>query len=189
MPADQTPPTSDASRNTGRIRSSTVERERVASILRAAAEAGLLTLDEADERMATCYQSQYRDELAPLVGDLPDGGRKLIPPDPEQEARVRQADRASLGGHFALIVLVGAVLTGIWAFTGAGAFWPAWPLGFLALTFVFRAKHRKRHRMWREYLAAGDFGTAGPYAEQWCGRGPHGPHGRRWAEYHRSGSW
>ncbi|GAA3386501.1 DUF1707 domain-containing protein [Cryptosporangium minutisporangium] len=199
MPADPTPPpSSDAPRDEpsrsgpgrpspGRVRSSTAERERTASILRSAAEAGLLTLDEADERMAACYQSQFRDELAPLVADLPDGGRGLIPPDPDEEARERRADRDHLSRHIAFVTLVGTVLIGIWALAGAGFFWPAWPLGFLALTLVFHAKHRKRRRVWREHLRARGEGyeLRGP-AGHGCG---HGHRSERWAQENTSRSW
>ena len=179
MPADQTPPT--------RTRSSTVERERIASILRAAAEAGLLTLDEADERMGVCYQSQYRDELAPLVADLPDRGRGLIPPDPEEEAQRRRTDRESIGGHAGFIVFVSAVLVTIWAATGGGFFWPLFPLGFLALTFVFHAKHRKQHRRWKAHLGAGgDPHAFAEYLEHRCGPRHHG---RRWDHDYASRSW
>lgn len=178
MSADQTPP---------RTRSSTVERERVVSILRAAAEAGLLTLDEADERMAACYQSQYRDELAPLLVDLPDGGRGLIPPDPEEQARERRAGRAVLRARVGFTVFLGAVLTTIWAVTGAGFFWPVFPLGFLALSLVFRAKHHEHHQRWRAHLAAGggpaDFSEFGVHP---CRRGHHG---RSWHHDYASRSW
>ncbi|WP_170323768.1 DUF1707 domain-containing protein [Cryptosporangium phraense] len=177
MSADQTPP------QPGRIRSSTAEREKIVSILRAAAEAGLLSLDEADERMAACYQSQYRDELAPLVADLPDGGRKLIPPDPEEQQRDRRNERDEFGRHFGFVFVLAAVLVGIWALSGAGFFWPAWPLGFLALSLIFHAKHRKRRREWRERL------RSGAVPEDWRMYYRHhggrcNPHGRApwWAE-------
>ncbi|MFG1920748.1 DUF1707 domain-containing protein [Cryptosporangium sp. NPDC048952] len=179
MSAEHTPPP--------RTRSSTVERERVVSILRAAAEAGLLTLDEADERMATCYASQYRDELAPLLADLPDQGRGLIPPDPEEQTRERQAVRAALGGHFAFITFLGLLLTAVWAIAGGGFFWPVFPLAFLALTFFSHAKHRKRHARWRAHLAAGHGpGDFAEYRDYRCG--PRHHH-RRWDYDYSSRSW
>ncbi|SHM95762.1 DUF1707 domain-containing protein [Cryptosporangium aurantiacum] len=199
MPADQTPrPPSDDPRGEpprfdaehpgpGRIRSSSAERERIASILRAAAEAGLLTLDEADERMAACYQSQFRDELAPLVADLPNGGRGLIPPDPEEQARERRTDRDDLLRHFTFVGVVSVVLIGIWAIAGAGFFWPAWPLGFLALTLVFHAKHRKHRRIWREHLREhGGRVEFRAHRSHGCGRGSRG---QWWAEEHSSRTW
>ncbi|GAA0270828.1 DUF1707 domain-containing protein [Cryptosporangium japonicum] len=180
MPAEPTPPP--------RTRSSTVERERIVSILRAAAEAGLLTLDEADERMATCYQSQYRDELAPLVADLPDQGRGLIPPDPEEQARERRAGRAELGGRVGFIVFLGAILTTIWALTGAGFFWPLFPLGFLALTTVFHVKHRTRREQWRAHLAAAGYGP-GDFAEYRAQRCGPRHHRGRWDHDYAHRSW
>ena len=195
MPADRTPPPpSDPppTPSSGRTRSSTVERERIASILRAAAEAGLLTLDEADERMALCYHSQYRDELAPLVSDLPDGGRGLVPPDPDEAAGERRAARLWLRAHAARVSVLAVLLVGIWAVTGAGFFWPVFPLGFLALSLVFGSKHRERHRAWRAHLAAsggpGDFrgfGDMRGFGDHGCGRGHHG---HRWAHDHASRS-
>lgn len=58
---------------TGDVRASDAEREQVARILRAAAGEGLLTLGEADDRLAALYASRWRSELAPLTADLPDG--------------------------------------------------------------------------------------------------------------------
>ncbi|HKE64524.1 MAG TPA: DUF1707 domain-containing protein [Micromonosporaceae bacterium] len=56
---------------TPRVRTSDAERERVAETLRAAVGEGRLTLEEGDERLATLYTTKYRDELPPLVADLP----------------------------------------------------------------------------------------------------------------------
>jgi hypothetical protein len=181
MPTDEAqPPRSGAG---GRVRSSTEERERTAAVLRAAAEAGLLTLDEADERMATCYQTQYRDQLAPLLADLPNQGRHLVPPDPAEEANVQQFRRNSLqelGKHASFALFVGTVLVVIWAIAGAGFFWPAWPLGFLALSVIFHAKHRARRYRWREYAAHNGFGQDWDY--DWEAR-------RRQWHAHRRGPW
>ena len=56
---------------TPRVRTSDAERERVAEQLRAAVGEGRLTLEEGDERLANLYTTKYRDELGPLVADLP----------------------------------------------------------------------------------------------------------------------
>jgi len=56
---------------TPRVRTSDAERERIAEVLRAAVGEGRLTLEEGDERLATLYTTKYRDELGPLVADLP----------------------------------------------------------------------------------------------------------------------
>jgi hypothetical protein len=57
--------------DTPRVRTSDAERERIAQTLRAAVGEGRLTLEEGDERLATLYTTKYRDELAPLIADLP----------------------------------------------------------------------------------------------------------------------
>jgi Domain of unknown function (DUF1707) len=58
---------------TPRVRTSDAERERIAETLRTAVGDGRLTLEEGDERLATLYTTKYRDELGPLVADLPGG--------------------------------------------------------------------------------------------------------------------
>jgi hypothetical protein len=163
MPTDEEPQSPGQPQYPGRTRSSSEERERTVATLRAAAEAGYLSLDEADERMAVCYQSQYRDQLAPLLADLPHQGRGLVPPDPAEEAAAQAARRdiwRGLPRHVGGVGVFALVLIGIWALTGGGVFWPAWPLFFLALTVVFRAKHRARRRMWRHYAAHNGFDPA-----------------------------
>jgi hypothetical protein len=59
------------STDTPRVRTSDAERERIAETLRSAVGEGRLTLEEGDERLANLYTTKYRDELAPLVSDLP----------------------------------------------------------------------------------------------------------------------
>jgi hypothetical protein len=57
-----------------RVRTSDAERERVAETLREAVTEGRLTLEEGDERLATLYKTKFRDELPPLLADLPASG-------------------------------------------------------------------------------------------------------------------
>jgi 2TM domain-containing protein len=45
-----------------------------------------------------------------------------------EEATKRVRKRRDLGAHIVVYVVVNAMLVGIWAFTGAGYFWPAWVL-------------------------------------------------------------
>ena len=45
-----------------------------------------------------------------------------------EEATRRVRKRRDLAAHFVAYVVVNAMLVGIWAFTGAGYFWPAWVL-------------------------------------------------------------
>lgn len=118
------------------IRASDTEREEVSRILRAAAGEGLLTLGEADERLAALYASRYRSELAPLTADLPDAGRSLL----ENTAEARMAARSGLVRHVLTVVVVAALLITVWVLSDAWFFWPAWPLVFLALSVFGHAR-------------------------------------------------
>ncbi len=61
--------------NSARVRASDAEREEFAQIVREATGDGRLSLDEGDERLAQVYAAKYRDELRPLVADLPAGAQ------------------------------------------------------------------------------------------------------------------
>jgi hypothetical protein len=117
-------------------RASDSDREHCARILRAAAGEGLVTLDEADARLALVYAARFRYQLEPLTVDLPDGGRRLL-------AHTREARAAARGGlarHVVTVAVVAAVLVMLWALSDAPFFWPAWPLGFMALSVVAHAR-------------------------------------------------
>lgn len=73
-----TPPTNpgettSASSPPNPMRASDADRERVCHILRQATGVGMLTLAEADDRLAAAYAARFRHELAPLIADIPDG--------------------------------------------------------------------------------------------------------------------
>ena len=61
-----------------RLRASDADRQQTVHVLQDAAARGLLTQNEAGERMATAYAAQYLDELPPLAADLP----PVAPPVP-----------------------------------------------------------------------------------------------------------
>lgn len=111
------------------LRASDADRERVATILRGAAGVGLLTLDEAGDRLGAAYAARTTAELTPLTADLPDGGRRFAPVDLAARDRARAVARLHLAGYVALVTL----MVGIWVATGADShFWPVWPaLGML----------------------------------------------------------
>lgn len=130
--------TTDATRSgPHRLRTSDTERERVAEIMRAAMAEGRLTLQEGEERLGTVYAARYRDELAPLTADLPDGGRAALAETP----RVRSAERRALRRHAGFVAVIALVLTGIWAVSQAEFFWPAIPLAFLVMGLVRHARY------------------------------------------------
>jgi hypothetical protein len=60
-----------AARPGGRLRTSDAERSAAVDVLQDAVARGLLTHDEGGERMATALAAKFRDELPPLIADLP----------------------------------------------------------------------------------------------------------------------
>jgi len=122
------------------IRASDADREHVARILRAAAAEGLLTLDEADDRLAVTYAARFRAELDPLTTDLPHGGTRLLENPPE----ARAAARAGLIRHVVTVAVLATALLVAWVLSGAEFFWPAWPLGFMAFSVFAHARRLRR---------------------------------------------
>jgi len=92
---------------------SDADRERIAEGLRIAAGEGRLTPEELEERLERAFAARTNADLEPLVVDLP-----RSPRDP------RPRDRGHERAYIATMVL----LVGIWALTGAGYFWPIWPM-------------------------------------------------------------
>ncbi|HEX2084380.1 MAG TPA: DUF1707 domain-containing protein [Solirubrobacteraceae bacterium] len=96
-------------------RASDAERDSVVSDLRAHAADGRLSVEELDRRVAAALAAPTRRELAALLDDLP---RRPRPP----------TDRRDFREHLRAYVMVMALLVAIWALTGAGYFWPVWPM-------------------------------------------------------------
>ena len=97
------------------LRTSDAERDQVAGTLREHAAQGRLSVDELAERLERVYAARTRGELAPLTADLP-------------STRRPKARRAGLRAHGRSFLLVNLLLIAVWAATGAGYFWPIWPL-------------------------------------------------------------
>ena len=92
---------------------SDADRDRVAERLRTAVAEGRLTSEELEERLEGAFAARTEAELEPLVADLPVAAREP-----------RQRDRSHERAYVATMVL----LVAIWALTGAGYFWPIWPM-------------------------------------------------------------
>jgi hypothetical protein len=123
------------------VRASDAERERVVTLLRDHAGEGRLDTGELDERLERAYGARTRGELAELLGDLPE------PPVPEG-ARARHRRRRRLSPQLVPYVAVNLLLVGIWAATGAGYFWPIWPiLGWGIGLLPHGACSRRRRRV------------------------------------------
>jgi hypothetical protein len=115
------------------MRASDEDRERIVARLNEAVGKGLLTLPEAEERIATAYAARYLDDLTPLTADLPDPN----PPKPERERRRRPGFDPRLLVAVAAIAAV-IVVTHGWLF-------PLIPLVFLAVKFgPWRYRHPAR---------------------------------------------
>jgi hypothetical protein len=97
-------------------RASDAERDEIITHLRAHAAEGRLTTDELDERVAAALAASTRAELAQLIADLP---------RPPRRPRDHTAERRE---HVRTYVSVMLLLVAIWALTGAGYFWPIWPM-------------------------------------------------------------
>ncbi len=119
---DATGRTRALDREDGDVRASDAEREQMGAILSEAAGEGRLDTGELEARLERAYRARTRTELQALARDLPVG----LPP------RAPVADRGSrrqeLRTHATAFVLVNLILVAIWAASGAGYFWPVWPL-------------------------------------------------------------
>lgn len=110
------------------LRASDGDRERAIDDLRAHAADGRLTVEELEERVQRALAARTLAELVELTRDLPDRG-SATPPGPP---RRRRSGRPEVRAFLAVMVL----LVAIWAVTGAGYFWPMWPMvgwGFFVL--------------------------------------------------------
>ncbi|MCE3551029.1 DUF1707 domain-containing protein [Pseudonocardia sp. RS11V-5] len=103
-----------------RTRASDAERERVVKRLHDAVGEGRLDLSEAEERTAAAYAARFRDELDPLLTDLPGGAAGVEPWSAIWESVVWRGHRLVWGPEAArptaqhcraaVAVLVGAVV-------------------------------------------------------------------------------
>ncbi|MET0836747.1 MAG: DUF1707 domain-containing protein [Thermoleophilaceae bacterium] len=100
------------------LRASDADREVAAERLRAAAVEGRLTPDELEQRLEAALGGGTYGELEALVADLPP------PPPSDRPRRARTRRPPELTAYLATSVL----LVTIWALTGAGYFWPVWPI-------------------------------------------------------------
>ncbi len=98
------------------VRASDAEREEIVTELRGHAAEGRLSVDELGERIESAYAAKTRRDLVALVGDLP------------KPRRARRDAQREFREHLRSYLSVMALLVAIWALTGAGYFWPVWPI-------------------------------------------------------------
>jgi hypothetical protein len=100
------------------LRVADADRERVAERLRRAAGEGRLAPEELEERLEAAFAARTQADLAPLVADLP----REPAPGP------RPSTRGGGHGELRAFAATSILLVAIWALTGAGYFWPVWPI-------------------------------------------------------------
>jgi hypothetical protein len=110
------------------MRVSDADRERTVESLRGHAGAGRLDADELEERIGAAFAARTRADLAKLTHDLPEP-RRVSPRTPHQDGPPP-------------FVPIALLLVAIWAVTGAGYFWPIWPLMFFAFAGIAHAARR-----------------------------------------------
>ncbi len=86
------------------VRASDADRSRVAAVISDAAAAGMLTMEEADDRLATVFGATYQHQLTGVTADLP-------APQPERRdvTRGRWPVAAVVIGAVVLFAVLGAV--------------------------------------------------------------------------------
>jgi hypothetical protein len=102
------------------IRASDAERDAVVESLRGHAQAGRLTSDELEERVGAALAAKTRADLATLQRDLPQPVQRHSGP--------RTPARYERHHGPAPLVPIAVLLVVLWAVSGAGYFWPLWPL-------------------------------------------------------------
>jgi hypothetical protein len=103
------------------LRVSDTERDHAADRLREHAGAGRLSMDELATRLETALAAHTQGELGALFEDLPAQPRRA----PSSRAR---AKALALRLHLSAYLGVSLAMIAIWAATGAGYFWPLWPI-------------------------------------------------------------
>ncbi|MGH3900391.1 MAG: DUF1707 domain-containing protein [Pseudonocardiaceae bacterium] len=137
--------TLDRTTRPGSLRVSDAEREQAAAHVRDAAAVGMLTLAEADERLAAAYAARIRADLAELTNDLP-SAQTREPAAPDLSMPLTPRVRQRLAAHVVVAVAFAAVLILRWALGPVPWFWPAGPMFWLALSVVVHyrwVRHRR----------------------------------------------
>ena len=120
---------------------SDAERDEAAERLRQAAAEGRVTPEELEQRLGRAFGARTRGELDVVVADLP------APRRPERPSTRRRPELVAFASTAVLLIA-------IWALSGMGYFWPAWPILVWGFFVLMPDKafgdcshgHRHRHR-------------------------------------------
>lgn len=115
------------------------DRTRAAEELRSHHDAGRLTLDEFEARLAEVHAARTR-------GDLETAMRQLPRSEPPASLRLRDRRWSSLALQY---VLVNVVCVLVWLFSGNGIhdFWPKWVLLGTLIMWLRRLGRRSRRAL------------------------------------------
>lgn len=130
-------PTNQSSPNRLTMRVADADRERVAELLRQNYSEGRLTYSEFQERLEQTYASKTFADLEQVTVDLP--GPTPARPDRQSVRRARTRN------HVITYVTIMVFLIAIWAITGAGYFWPIWPILGWGIGVVLDVLHVQTH--------------------------------------------
>ena len=123
------------------LRVSDRERERVVDLLSRHAAEGRLDVDELDARIDRAFAAPTRGELEAVTSDLPTSGERT-----PRRGRHHRSGLPLLAHGLIPFVSVNVLLVAIWAATGAGYFWPVWPIlgwGFALVKGGGTCAHRR----------------------------------------------
>ncbi|MEA2375839.1 MAG: hypothetical protein QOD53_2302 [Thermoleophilaceae bacterium] len=138
------------------VRASDVERERTCDALREHYMAGRLSSEELEARVERACQAVTRGDLRGALLDLPsDRGARVA-------QAARRANRAAIRAHTRSYLAVNGGLVALWGVTGAGEFWPVWPIAGwgIGLWAHWRASRRADARIRRRLPQAGPSGSS-----------------------------
>jgi len=141
------------------IRASDAERESTAERIREAATEGRLTMAELEDRLSSAYAARMRQELDPLVADLPAPASPAQPGRPGPR-RLDSWDRVALGVHAVLVLALAFAVISRWAATGMVYFWPVFPIFWALVSLAVHARLRlfgfRPPRWWQAEQPAGN---------------------------------
>jgi hypothetical protein len=126
------------------LRAADADRERVVELLREHCAAGRLTTDELAERIDQAFAARTLGELEAPLRELP--AAPTPPPPARDSAGTRRRAWPPELAPLASLLPLALLFIVIWAATGAGYFWPIWPILGIAFARLpgTRCGHRSR---------------------------------------------
>lgn len=122
------------------LRASDRDRELVARQLEEHYASGRLTLDEVQQRIDSAYSSRTYGDLRVILRDLPATHPvETSHPVSSAASQVREQFAKLPPGvreHLIRYAVIVTLLIVVWAATGAGFFWPIWPMIGLGVVYI-----------------------------------------------------